>query len=174
MRYLSVPAAILAAVSVAACSGNAAPSGSIAAAQSIGVPPEPRWTGNLRATVIDKIDESDTTSTQRNQGSRGSLTWTYGATSAQSNATIDFTYSGSERELTWGIFYGPCGNASLPVISLSVFPELEMSSGGHTQVVATLSTDLPLTGAFHVEVFRDRSGSPEFSVACGNLKFNRG
>jgi len=127
----------------------------------------------MRATVIDKINEADTTSSQKNYGSRGSLTWTHGATPDLSNATIDFTYSGTERELTWGIFFGPCGNASLPVVSLSVFPELEMSSGGHTQVVAALPTELPLTGAFHVEVFRDRTGDPETSVACGNLKFSR-
>ena len=173
MKYVSVLVTILAAISVAACSGNAAPSGSIATAQSVGAPPEPRWTGNIRAIVVDRINEADTSSSQRNYGSHGSLTWTHGATPDLSNATIDFTYSGPARELTWGIFFGPCGNASLPVVSLSVFPELEMSGGGHTQVVAALATELPLTGAFHVEVFRDRTGDPETSVACGNLKFSR-
>jgi len=164
---------LVASIGVAACSANAPPNSSIATANSVGPAPQPRWTGNIRAIVIDKLNESDSTSSQRNYGSRGSLTWTTGATPALSNATIDFTYSGSERELTWGIFFGPCGNASLPVVSLSVFPELDMSSGGHTQVVAALSYELPLTGAFHVEVFRDRTGDPETSVACGNLKFNR-
>jgi hypothetical protein len=165
---------IFAAVSLAACSANTPPNPSIATVQAVGEPPEPRWTGNLRATIVDKLGEADSSSTQRNYGSRGSLTWTNGATPALSNATIDFTYSGTERELTWGIFFGPCGNASLPVVTLSTFPELEMSGGGRTQTVAALSTELPLTGAFHVEVFRDRSGAPESSVACGNLKFNRG
>ena len=173
MKYASTVLMILAAVSTAACATSASSGGSIATAQSVGEPPQPRWSGNIRANIVDKLDESDTSSTQKNYGSHGSLVWTYGATPDQSTATIDFTYSGTERELTWGIFFGPCGNASLPVVTLSVFPELEMSSGGHTKVVAALSTELPLTGAFHVEVFRDRSGSQEFSVGCGNLKFNR-
>lgn len=164
---------LVATISIVACSANAPPNSSIATAQSLGEPPQPRWTGSIRAIVIDKLNEADTVSSQRNTGSHGTLVWTHGATPDLSNATIDFTYSGSERELTWGIFFGPCGNASLPIVSLSVFPELEMSSGGRTQVVAALSTELPLSGAFHVEVFRDRTGDPETSVACGNLKFNR-
>lgn len=170
MKYLSALVSFFVAVSVAACSGNAAPNGSIATAQSIGVPPEPRWTGSIRAAIVDKLNESDST----RERSFGTLVWTPGATPSLSNAKISFTYSGSARELTWGIFFGPCGNASLPVVTISDFPELEMSSGGHTEVIAAISTELPLTGAFHVEVFKDRSGGPEFSVACGNLKFNRG
>jgi hypothetical protein len=172
-RTTSLLILLVASLGLAACSTNAPPNGSIATAHSMDQPPQPRWTGNLRATIIDKLNESDTASSQRNYGSRGSVVWTYGSTAALSNATMDFTYSGSERALTWGIFFGPCGNASLPIVSLSTFPELEMSSGGHTRVIAALSYELPLTGAFHVEVFKDRTGDPETSVACGNLKFNR-
>ena len=164
----------LAAAGIAACAANSPPNPSIASTGVVGEEPQPKWVGNLRATIVDKINENDTVSSQRNYGSRGSVTWTKGATPALSNATIDLTYSGSERDLTWGIFYGPCGNASLPVITLSSFPELEMSSGGHTRVTASLAIELPMSGAFHAEVFKDRSGDSETSEACGNLKFNRG
>ena len=170
MKYVwSLIVILVATISIAACSANAPPNGSIATAQSLGEPLQPRWTGSIRAVVVDKLNESDST----RERSYGSLVWTHGATPALSDAKIDFTYSGSARALTWGIFFGPCGNASLPVVTLSDFPELEMSSGGRTQTVAALSTELPLTGAFHVEVFKDRSGGPEFSIACGNLKFIR-
>lgn len=161
---------IAAAASIAACASNPTPNKSVATAQTPGDVPQPRWTGNIRAIVTDKLNESDST----RERSYGSLLWTSGATPALSNVRIDFTYSGSARELTWGIFFGPCGNASLPVVTLSDFPELEMSNGGRTQIVAALSTELPTTGAFHVEIFKDRSGASEFSVACGNLRFNRG
>ena len=169
-RVTPLVMALVVALSLAACSNNAVPNASIATAQSPGEPPQPRWSGNIRGVVVDKLNESDST----RERSYGSLVWTPGATPELSNAKIDFTYSGSARELTWGIFYGPCGNASLPVVTLSDFPELEMSSGGHTQIIAALSTELPSTGAFHVEIFKDRSGTPEFTVACGNLKFVRG
>lgn len=155
---------------IAACAGSAATNRSIASAQLPGDAPEPRWNGNIRAVVTDKLNHADST----RERSYGTLVWTPGATPALSNARIDLTYSGPSRELTWGIFYGPCGNASLPIVTLSDFPELEMSSGGKTQVLAVLSFDMPTTGAFHVEVFKDRSGSSEFSVACGNLRFDRG
>jgi hypothetical protein len=161
---------LAAVVGMAACSGNPTPNQSVATARVPGELPQPRWIGNIRAIVTDKLNEGDST----RERSYGTLVWTTGATAALSSATIDFTYSGSARELTWGIFFGPCGNASLPVITLSDFPELEMSTGGRTQVIAALSTELPTTGAFHVEIFKDRSGAPEFAVACGNLRFNRG
>ncbi|HUQ46699.1 MAG TPA: hypothetical protein VM053_00490 [Gemmatimonadaceae bacterium] len=156
---------------IAACASNPTPNASVAKAQLPGDPlPQPRWTGSIRAVVTDKLNEGDST----RERSYGTLVWTPGATPALSNAKIDFTYAGSARELTWGIFFGPCGNASLPVITLSDFPELEMSAGGRTQVTAALSIDLPTSGAFHVEIFKDRSGDRDFSVACGNLRFNRG
>ena len=159
-----------AAASIAACaSSNAAPNRSVASAQLPADAAQPQWTGNIRASVTDKLNESDST----RERSYGTVQWTPGATPAQSSVKIDFTYSGSARELTWGIYYGPCGNASLPVVTLSDFPELEMSSGGRTSVVASISLELPTSGAFHVEIFKDRSGAPEFAVACGNLKFKR-
>lgn len=159
----------VAVVCLAACSGNAPPNASIATAQAIGEPPQPRWSGNIRASVTDRLSGDST----RDRMS-GTLVWTPGATPNLSSARIEFSYTGSARELTWGIFYGPCGNASLPVVTLSDFPELEMSSGGRTQIVASISIELPTTGAFHVEIFKDRSGDPEFSIACGNLRFARG
>jgi hypothetical protein len=159
-----------AAAGIAACASTPTAKSSVATAQVPGDAPQPRWSGNIRAIVTDKLNEGDST----RERSYGTLLWTPGATSAQSTVKIDFNYSGSARELTWAIFYGPCGNASLPIVTLSDFPELEMSNGGRTSVVAAISTDLPTTGAFHVEIFKDRSGAPEFAVACGNLKFNRG
>ncbi len=160
---------LVTALSVAACASNAAPNQSIATAKVVGEEPQPRWSGNIRASVTDRLSGD---STRERMG--GSLVWTPGATPSLSRASLEFSYSGSARELTWGIYYGPCGNASLPIVTLSDFPELEMSSGGRTQVVASISAELPTTGAFHVEIFKDRSGDPEYSIACGNLKFTRG
>jgi len=174
MKFAATLVTTLAAViAIAACSSNPAPASAPSAVATARVPgdvPQPRWIGNIRAIVTDKLNEADST----RERSYGTLVWTPGATPALSNARIDFTYSGSARELTWGIFFGPCGNASLPVVTLSDFPELEMSNGGRTTITAAISTELPTTGDFHVEIFKDRSGAPEFSVACGNLRFNRG
>lgn len=168
-RVWFVVITLVAAASLAACSSNAAPNQSIATAQVFVEEPQSRWSGNIRASVTDRLVGD---STRERMG--GSLVWTPGASPNLSRATLEFSYSGAARELTWGIFYGPCGNASLPVVTLSDFPELEMSSGGRTQVVSSISTEMPTTGAFHVEIFKDRSGSPEYSIACGNLKFTRG
>ena len=171
MKYamtLVMPFALVA--GIAACASSPAAKTSVATAQIPGDLPQPRWIGSIRSIVTDKLNESDST----RERSFGTLVWTSGATPNLSNARIEFTYSGSARELTWGIFFGPCGNASLPIVTLSDFPELEMSNGGRTQIAAAISTELPTTGAFHVEIFKDRSGDREFSVACGNLRFNRG
>jgi hypothetical protein len=154
----------------AACASNqGSASTPVATARELGELPQPKWVASIRANVTDRL-AADSTRERMN----GSLVWMPSGSPDMSTARIEFAYTGSARELTWGIFFGPCGNASLPVVTLSDFPELEMSSGGRTQLVASVSTELPTTGAFHVEIFKDRSGLPEFSIACGNMRFSRG
>jgi hypothetical protein len=55
---------------------------------------------------------------------------------------------------------------------LSNFPELNVGGAGRAQVVATLPVELPTSGAYHVEVYRDRQGGAESVVGCGNLKYS--
>lgn len=171
MRHPSILLVTLAAaVGISACASNPAPgTAPVASAQVAADAPQPKWTGSIRSSLTDRLSGDST-----RERMSGSLVWTPAPSPSMSTARIDFSYTGSVRELTWGIFFGPCGNASLPVITLSDFPELEMSSGGRAQLVASLSTELPLSGAYHVEIFKDRSAQPETSIACGNLKFNRG
>jgi hypothetical protein len=129
---------------------------------------ESRWTGNFRSVNNARSTLTDTT----REKSFGSAEWRPGPTSTQSTIDLSFTYGGMERELTWGILFGNCGAASLPVVPTSNFPELELSGVGSTKTNATINLEFPTSGTYHIDIYRDRSGSPESLVACGNLKYS--
>jgi hypothetical protein len=86
---------------------------------------------------------------------------------------IQFTYTGPERDLSWAILYGNCGAASMMVMPLSGFPEIDLSAGGTAEINAQISTEFPVSGQYRLEIYKDRVGGEEAVVACGELKYSR-
>lgn len=106
--------------------------------------------------------------------SYGTADWSDGPGERLSTINLVFTYDGSERDLSWAVLFGSCGTASLPLIPLSSFPELNLAGGGRGDVSATFPIELPTSGAYHIDVYRDRQGGAEYLIGCGNLKFKAG
>ena len=130
----------------------------------------PWWTTRFRSVAPTHLDSGDST----RHSSYGTADWSPGDARALSKLHVKFTYSGRETELSWAILYGTCGTASLPVIPMSNFPELDLSAGGSTEVNTTLTLEFPLSGSYHAEIYKDRIGGEEAVVACGDLKYVRG
>jgi hypothetical protein len=155
---------------LAACAHNvpvegATPSSSVAATPGAG-----RWSGRISSVTQNRADIAQST----RDNSYGQADWTPGDGPTLSTVNLVFTYAGTERELSWALVAGSCGVAALPLIPLSNFPELSIGSGGRGQVTASLPIDLPSTGAYHIDIYRDRSGGPESLVGCGNLRYSHG
>ena len=129
-----------------------------------------RWSANIQSVTQSRGEVVQTTRDR----SYGNASWTVGASPSLSVVSLIFTYTGQERSLPWAILPGSCGSPSLPVIPLSNFPELNVGGGGRAQVTASLPLELPSTGTYHIDVYRDRRSSTEFLVACGNLKYSGG
>jgi hypothetical protein len=55
---------------------------------------------------------------------------------------------------------------------MSNFPELEVT-GGQANFNSVLTLELPVSGEYHVAVYKDRRGTEESMVGCGNLKRTR-
>jgi hypothetical protein len=144
--------------------GAGGPSGSVSSVR------EPTWTASIRGVNASRYIVPDSS----RERSYGSARWSAGNPPTLSSVNLEFSYGGRERELSWAILYGACGTASLPVNPISTFPELEVGSSGRVEVNATLSVQLPTSGAYHIEIYRDRQGGTESVVACGNLKFGSG
>jgi hypothetical protein len=57
---------------------------------------------------------------------------------------------------------------------MSILPELELNGVGAVKLTATLNTEMPKSGTYHIDIYRDRSGDVETLVACSNLKYSAG
>ena len=150
--------------SAACASANSAANGDFEPGQS-----PTRWTTTLQQVNEGKFDRPDSTRDR----SFGSVSWTEGPSPAISRVRLSYTHGGPERDLSWAILFGRCGTASMPVAARSNFPELDLSGGGKADAEITLALELPKSGVYHVDVYKDREGALAGLVACGNLKPGR-
>lgn len=158
---------VAAALGLTACSHTVPVQGADGPEGSMSSPTEPKWTTNIRSVPQTRFTALDTA---RNISS-SSVEWIQGERPGVSSVNIVFTYEGTEHSLSWAVLFGPCGGASLPLIPISSFPELEVSVGGRTQLNAEISLELPNSGMFHIDIYRDRRGGAESVVGCGNLRY---
>jgi len=142
--------------------GAATPSASVSASDG------GRWSTSIQSVTQNRGDVGQSTRDK----SYGSAQWTAGSGPRISNVNLVFTYAGTERDLTWAILSGSCGTAPLPLIPGSSFPELNVGGGGRAQVNAVLPLDLPTSGTYHLDIYRNRQSGPESLVGCGNLKYS--
>jgi hypothetical protein len=158
------------ALGLTACSQTVPMNGAAEPAASVSSLREPGWTASIKSVTESHFNVADSTRDR----SYGSAQWSRGDRPTLSRVNLAFSYGGTERELSWAILFGSCGTASLPLIPISNFPELEVGGGGHAQVDATLSLELPTSGTYHIDIYRDRRGGAESLVGCGNLKYVSG
>ena len=163
-------AVAIAAVVIAGCSSAGPASGAGGSAALASSSGEPRWTTTIQQVAQTRFNAPDSSRDR----SYGSAEWSRGNAPAESKINVAFTYSGPERDLSWAILFGRCGSASLTLLPKSSFPELEISGGGKAQLSATLSVELPTSGLFHIDIYKDRTGGAESLVGCGNLKYFAG
>ena len=139
-------------------------------AESLSAQKPPKWTASVQSVREDRINISPDSVREK---SFGSFQWTPGAGPTMSNVSLTFNYTGPERDLSWAILFGTCGNASLPIVPLATFPELNVAGNGRGQTAGTIAIEFPVTGTFHVDIYKDRTGSLESVVACGNMRYSQ-
>ena len=147
------------------------------AAAAVVAPGEARWTASLNP-VQERTAEIRQTSTNR---SRGSFTMTHGDNPGWSRITLNFNANSASSEnstAAWAIVPGSCGSDAAPVLPVSAFPTIELGGSGSGQVSSQIHFDFPLSGAYHVNVYRggimnSDSRSIAAVLACGNLKFQK-
>jgi hypothetical protein len=143
--------------------GAATPSTSVATTSGMG-----RWSGRISSVTQNRADIAQST----RDNSYGSAEWTPASGPTLSSVNLVFTYAGQDRDLYWALVTGSCGTTALPLLPLANFPDLNVGSGGRAQVTTTLPIELPATGTYHIDIYRDRSGGPETLVGCGNLRYS--
>ena len=139
-------------------------------AESLSAQKPPKWSASVQSVREDRINTAPDSVREK---SFGTVQWTPGAGPTMSNVNLTFSYTGPERDLSWAILYGTCGSASLPVVPLATFPELNVGGNGRGQVNGTIAIEFPVRGTYHVDIYKDRTGSLEAVVACGNMRYSQ-
>ena len=160
----------IAAIGITACSNAVPVTGAPGPAALVASSGEPRWTTVIQQVAQSRFNAPDSSRDR----SYGSAEWTRGSGPAESKVNLAFTYSGPERDLSWAILFGRCGSATLTLVPKSSFPELEVAGGGKAQLNATLSVELPTSGIYHIDIYKDRTGGAESLIGCGNFKYSPG
>lgn len=162
----------VAAMTATGCSHSApvssAPSASAGVSATARPGYEPKWSAVIRAVTQNKFSAPDST---RNTN-YGSIQWSRGDIPSRTNVNLTYNYAGSERDLSWAILFGNCGAATVPLMPLSNFPELEVTAG-QASFNSVLSLELPVSGEYHIEIYKDRRGTDDSIVGCGNFKRTR-
>lgn len=143
---------------------------------SVAAPAEARWTSTLNP-VQERTAEIRQTTTNR---ARGSFVLTRGDQPGWSKVTLNFNSNsgaGSNSTASWAIVPGSCGSDAAPVLPVSAFPVMELGGSGSAQITSQIHWDFPLTGTYHVNVYRSggvmnaESRSVAAVLACGNLRY---
>lgn len=132
-------------------------------------------TSGALSANIQSVQESRSDIRQSSRGrSYGSSTLTAASSNNLTNVNVVFTHNSSERFLSWAILAGACGSPAAPLLPSSSFPELQVGSGGRSEVTAALPIEFPASGTYHINIYRERNQSRESLIACGNYRRGRG
>ncbi len=74
------------------------------------------------------------------------------------------------KNVSWGLVVGRCGTAAPPVLPVTTFPPVELSSTGRGEITATIPFAFPTTGEYHIDIYAGRNAGLQSVVACANLK----
>jgi hypothetical protein len=151
-----------------ASSSGGSPSVAMAAGAGEVGPAFLKWTGRFQAT---QMQSGDVAARGLNQAT-GSVT----LTAAGPNQTrVQLTVSGPTTDpvqLPWAISPGACRSGTIPVMTVSQFPEITMSNG-RGELDATLSMPMPTAGTYHVNVYNGSTQDESGVMTCAELRLER-
>jgi len=140
-----------------------------------GVGKQAHWTGTIRPR-----DRQDGTAMFDFSGQKfGGNVEVTRATGEVDRTTIAITLtnSGSEgpsakvSEVSWGLVVGRCGTRAAPVLPVTAFEPVELSSTGRGEVTSTIPFYFPTNGSYHIDIYAGSASSPSSVVACAELKY---
>ena len=164
----------MAAVGCASSQGAASGPGSVAdqaAAGQLG-PAVLQWSGRFRSQV--QHDPHIVAAPTRNEASGSVVLTAPGEGRTSVRLELRLPQMTDPARLYWSISSGPCGTNSLPLLTVSQFPQIPINSGTGS-LETTLPVAMPTTGDYHVSVFgpgfdgSDQSGV----ITCASLSLQK-
>lgn len=72
--------------------------------------------------------------------------------------------------LGWAIHQGSCGSGTPPMMSPGAFPTIVLSANGRGAVDDDIAFTVPVSGSYHVNVFRGNGTQLSDVITCANLR----
>ncbi len=165
---------LLAAAAIGCASGGAsAGSSSVAQEAASGKlgPALLQWSGNFRSQMQH---DPHITAPVRTEASGSVVITAPNPTQTRVQMTLRLPQMTDGARLYWAIVAGSCGSNALPLMTVSQFPQIAINSG-EGSLDATLSVVMPISGAYHVNVFNANTmGQDESEVlTCADLTIGR-
>lgn len=163
------------AIILGACAGSASKQ---AGAPRPGLAPaavrQARWTGHIRPRDQQTGEAMFAFSASKYEGS---VTVSRAAGDLhQTSIEIMLSSSGSNgpsadsRNVSWGLVVGRCGTAVAPVLPVTSFAPVELSSNGRGELSWTIPFDFPTSGEYHIDIYAGRSSGLPSVIACADLR----
>ena len=172
MHPSSLPGRALIAVAVCACATAPAvtptPNSDESRTQAI-LANSIRWSGTLNPT--QSFTGAAVNTTRQKAFGTVALTVSPNRPSVSHvNLTVSVPIEPGLTNLGWAIHQGNCGNGSPPVMAPGTFPTIVLSANGRGTVDDDIAFALPLTGTYHVNVFRGNGTQLNDVITCSNLR----
>jgi hypothetical protein len=86
---------------------------------------------------------------------------------------IHLSTPGNGSSVYWALASGRCGNFEDPVLPISSFNPLEVSSNGSIDTTEEIPFEFPTDGMYHLDIFGGHSARLTEVVACANLSYKQ-
>lgn len=177
-RIRTASLGLLAAAAAGCASGGASSSSGVSpanieaqAAQGKVGPALLEWTGSFKRHVLH--DPNSLTPTRIDASGSVQLV-ADGPSLTHATVNVRLPQYQDPMRLYWAVASGPCGSNAIPLLNVSQFPQISMSTGAGS-IETSLSFALPTTGTYHVNVYGPNSdGRDEAGVfTCAELKLGQ-
>ena len=170
LRHLLVAAIVSSAVAGCASAPAVSSAPQPATDQSVTVyPTMKRWAGTLNPT---RSYNASAVASQR-QNAYGRVELTVSPSSPTLSRVILTVAVPNEPGLDiagWGLSEGRCGSGNPLVLSPSVFPPIQLNSGGQGSIDVKIPFIIPDNGNYHVNVFRGSGTQLTDMLTCADLR----
>ena len=143
-----------------------AASGSAGATAS-GEAPSLRWYGNLTPQT-QRTGELAPRSNIKAFGNVELLPAAEGTN--RTRVRIVLTAPVENRNFSWAILTGRCGTASTPMLSVDMFPPIEVTANGRGQQDVTIPLQFPGEGTYHLAIYWTAGRDVSDIMTCANLR----
>lgn len=128
-----------------------------------------RWTGNLNPTQ----SLTGAAVASERQKAYGTVELTVSpnrATLTHVRLTVSVPMEPGLNSLGWAIHPGNCGSGTPPVLAPGAFPIIVVSANGRGSIEDDIGFTLPVSGSYHVNVFRGNGTQLNDVLTCANLR----